>query len=340
MKPSMSRTTSTASTVLGRKAAVSTTTTGKVDGKQAAAGTSRVVAGSKQEGVTRNRAALGELTNKDATNVTTAGDKPKAGASKTTSAVTGRPIIARRVTRNSLAAADKPAEAVAEPTAGPSRSTITSTARARPLARTRPSTKNVKEEVAAPTVTKREPLTGKATSSTINNARAGIKRTLTATTVVQAPPQPAPVRLERQPSVKREIEEEHDDEKPIQPSSKRIRTSSPVKRDDAEVERFEHEHERAIAEVDETAHVEDVKPAVAVREAGVDALEDEQPYELEDDPIGMSGARLGDIVQDIDADDADDPTMVVEYVQDIFNYMKELEVSCPRHDRLCDVRPC
>jgi hypothetical protein len=26
-------------------------------------------------------------------------------------------------------------------------------------------------------------------------------------------------------------------------------------------------------------------------------------------------------------------------VQDIFNYMKELEVSCPRHDRLCDVRP-
>jgi hypothetical protein len=86
--------------------------------------------------------------------------------------------------------------------------------------------------------------------------------------------------------------------------------------------------------------VEDVKPAVAVREAGVDALEDEQPYELEDDPIGMSGARLGDIVQDIDADDADDPTMVVEYVQDIFNYMKELEVSCPRHDRLCDVRPC
>lgn len=322
VKPSMSRTTSSASTVVVRKP-VSTATAGKgdVNAKQPTAGTSRM-AGTKQEAGVRNRAALGELTNKDAVNVTN-GDKPKVAGGKTTSTVTGRPIIARRTTRSSLATTDKPAEGVVEPTAGPSRSTITSTARARPAARTRPSAKNVnvKEEAV-----KREPLVGKATSSTVNNARAGIKRTLTATTVVQpsAPvPEAAPVRLERQTSVKREFEEPQGDdlENPIQPSSKRIRTSSPVKRDDAEFER-EPEFEHGLVDVQE----EQVRPA-ATREAGVDALEDEQPYELEEDAIGMSGGRLGDIVQDIDADDSDDPTMVVEYVQDIFNYMKELEVS-------------
>ena len=335
----MSRTNSSASTVLAKKAAT-TTTSGKVgglDAKQSTAGTSRVVVGSskQQETGTRNRAALGELTNKDATNVTSGDQKAKSTGSKSTSTVTGRPIIARRVTRNSLAAADKPVvDGPVEPTAaGPSRSTITSTARARPAARTRPSAKNVnvKEDdtVAVAGTTKREPLTGKATSSTVNHARAGIKRTLTASTVVQTVPPAQPVALERQTSVKREIDETHhgEEENPIQPSSKRIRTSSPVKRDDAELERepeFEHEHGRLVDVEEEEEAV--ARPA-GVREAGVDALEDEQPYELEEDAIGMSGGRLGDMVQDIDADDGDDPTMVVEYVQDIFNYMKELEVS-------------
>lgn len=58
-------------------------------------------------------------------------------------------------------------------------------------------------------------------------------------------------------------------------------------------------------------------------------LEDEQPYEVEEEAVGMSD-RLA-FVEDIDADDADDPTMVVEYVQDIFKYMKELEVSLVEH---------
>ena len=261
IKPSMSRTNSSASTVLAKKAAT-TTTSGKVgglDAKQSTAGTSRVVVGSskQQETGTRNRAALGELTNKDATNVTSGDQKAKSTGSKSTSTVTGRPIIARRVTRNSLAAADKPVvDGPVEPTAaGPSRSTITSTARARPAARTRPSAKNVnvKEDdpVAVAGTTKREPLTGKATSSTVNHARAGINRTLTASTVVQTVPPAQPVALERQTSVKREIDETHhgEEENPIQPSSKRIRTSSPVKRDDAELERepeFEHEHGRLV----------------------------------------------------------------------------------------------
>jgi hypothetical protein len=32
-------------------------------------------------------------------------------------------------------------------------------------------------------------------------------------------------------------------------------------------------------------------------------------------------------VVDMDIDDADDPTMVLEYQEDIFEYMRDLEVS-------------
>jgi len=278
--------------------------------KSVAGGPSRAVGGAvgKQEVGIRNRAALGELTNKDATaNVGGEGkaDKAKAGPSKAaTSTVTGRPIIARRTTRNSLANADKP-EVAPQPTAGPSRSTAATIARARPAVRARPSAKDVKEEINAGPV-KRE--AGKATSATVMAARAGIKRTLTATSIQTQPT------LSRAPSVKRELEEH--DENLVLPSSKRVRTSSPVKREDVE----DLEVETAVA---------DVKALLPVRGPTdpVDALEDEQPYELEEDAVGMSGGRLGDMmIQDIDADDAGDPTMVVEYVQDIFNYMKDLEV--------------
>ena len=304
----MSRTTSTASTVLGKRSVAGKSTEMT---KSVAGGTSRAVGGAvgKQEVGMRNRAALGELTNKDATaNVGGEGkaDKAKAGPSKaTTSTVTGRPIIARRTTRNSLANADKPEDA-AQPTAGPSRSTAATTARARPAVRTRPSTKDVKEEINAGPV-KRD--AGKATSATVMAARAGIKRTLTATSIQTQPT------LSRAPSVKRELEE-HDENLTL-PSSKRVRTSSPVKREDVE----DLEVESAAADV------KTLLPARGPTDP-VDALEDEQPYELEEDAVGMSGGRLGDMmIQDIDADDADDPTMVVEYVQDIFNYMKDLEVS-------------
>lgn len=39
--------------------------------------------------------------------------------------------------------------------------------------------------------------------------------------------------------------------------------------------------------------------------------------------------------EDLDSEDADDPLMVAEYVNEIFDYMKELEV-CTSHDKHCN----
>jgi hypothetical protein len=235
---------------------------------------------------------LGELTNKDGSNIgekaTLKGKIATAPVkAQATSTVTGRPIIARRATRTSLAAADN---AIPEETVvGPSKPVQV---RPRPQPRSRVSAKNVKEDI------KRDVAPAKATSATVERARAGIKRTLTASNI-------PPVEAKEKP-VKNEI-------KDVEPSSKRVRTSSPVHN-----------------EIDE-APVEIAKREEALPVENVDALEDEQLYEVEEEVVSASG-RFRDLIQDIDADDADDPTMVVEYVQDIFNYMKELEASQPTID--------
>jgi G2/mitotic-specific cyclin 2 len=69
------------------------------------------------------------------------------------------------------------------------------------------------------------------------------------------------------------------------------------------------------------------------RRTSSDAPEDDLAVEQEIEPEVQEADPNGDQWDDLDADDADDPLMVSEYVNEIFNYLKEVEVRIS--DNLC-----
>lgn len=293
-RPATTRSVSSTSTI-GRKAL------GKsVDDVKPNLATSRT---NGKDETSHGRAALGELTNhKDVQGPSDKNGKGKPiSASSTTSTVTGRPIIGRRATRSSNNVGSIPEGAEAGP------STTTAQPR-RPVVKSRASSKSISEE-------SKPKIASKATSATVNNARAGIKRTLTATNVTQP--------VARKPS---SLDVKVDEL--IEPSPKRARTSSPA-REIQDVKPVDHFKRDALT----------APPAVIADRVveTVDALEDEQPYEVEEEDVANSGGRHRDVILNIDADDVDDPTMVHEYVQDIFNYMKEIEVCLSDSSDKCFV---
>ncbi|QRV80362.1 Cyclin, N-terminal domain [Ceratobasidium sp. AG-Ba] len=70
------------------------------------------------------------------------------------------------------------------------------------------------------------------------------------------------------------------------------------------------------------------KPKVVEASHAVPAKDDENPFDVgelakDSEEVGMGTKTRWD---DLDAEDMDDPLMVAEYVAEIFNYMKELEI--------------
>jgi hypothetical protein len=72
------------------------------------------------------------------------------------------------------------------------------------------------------------------------------------------------------------------------------------------------------------------KPKIVEAASAVPAKDEENPFDVGEEAkdskeqIGLGTSTRWD---DLDAEDIDDPLMVAEYVAEIFNYMKELEVS-------------
>jgi hypothetical protein len=76
------------------------------------------------------------------------------------------------------------------------------------------------------------------------------------------------------------------------------------------------------------------KPEIVEAAQAVPSKVEDNPFDVgpqktteETETVGMGTTQRWD---DLDAEDADDPTMVAEYVAEIFDYMKELEVRVPR----------
>jgi G2/mitotic-specific cyclin 1/2 len=95
-----------------------------------------------------------------------------------------------------------------------------------------------------------------------------------------------------------------------QPAKKRVQTIKPVKEEDLEEDLKEEDEEEAENVVPEENVTEDTKPVNGTKKE-VEAPITEVFY---DGP-------------DLDKEDVDDPLMVSEYVVEIFEYLKELEIS-------------
>lgn len=133
----------------------------------------------------------------------------------------------------------------------------------------------------------------------------------TTTTVVKTAPTRRPLTSR---TVKQERVQEDDDEEADRVYKKR-RTSSEAPE--------EHHHQvearSSVTQiVDEEAAIRAEQEAVAELSMHVEQIQREE----EADPFG-------DEWQDLDAEDAQDPLMVSEYVNEIFEYLKEVEVSIP-----------
>ncbi|KAG8736690.1 G2/mitotic-specific cyclin [Ceratobasidium sp. 414] len=70
------------------------------------------------------------------------------------------------------------------------------------------------------------------------------------------------------------------------------------------------------------------KPAIVEAALAVPARDDENPFDVGKPTKDLEEIGLGTSTRwdDLDAEDMDDPLMVAEYVAEIFNYMKELEI--------------
>lgn len=69
---------------------------------------------------------------------------------------------------------------------------------------------------------------------------------------------------------------------------------------------------------------ENVKPLKEVAER-VEQMDVEEEAKVEELAIAFSTQRLD--IEDIDAQDSDNPQLVSEYVNDIYKYLRELEVN-------------
>lgn len=140
--------------------------------------------------------------------------------------------------------------------------------------------------------------------------RAGLKRTHTATSTTEA--RTAKPAASSKLRVKHEEEDDHDRE----PSSKRQRTSSPGQQEDTDVEGYVAPKKLFSQRLPATKEFDDAH--------------DEEPMLSPASDVSETNGRDPRVVVDMDIDDADDPTMVLEYQEDIFEYMRDLEVS-PKH---------
>lgn len=72
------------------------------------------------------------------------------------------------------------------------------------------------------------------------------------------------------------------------------------------------------------------KPTIVEAALAVPSKEQDNPFDVGEKPkeiVEQIGKGTSTRWDDLDAEDMDDPLMVAEYVAEIFNYMKELEVS-------------
>jgi hypothetical protein len=242
--------------------------------------------------VRARRAALGELqSNKE--NSRSAGTDSKLDVKRAiekANAPSRSKPIQRRSTRQSTYD-DAPVEEVKRPVV--QRRVTTTTQESKPAARPKPRTITA-EKIAT-------------TSDANIPKRAGLKRTHTATSVTEARvAKPAA-------SSKLRVKHEEEDEEDREPSSKRQRTTSPVEQEDTDVEGYVAPKKLFSKRLPATKEFDDVQ--------------DEEPMLSPASDVSETNGRDPRVVVDMDIDDADDPTMVLEYQEDIFEYMRDLEVS-------------
>ncbi|KAG9119648.1 G2/mitotic-specific cyclin [Ceratobasidium sp. 392] len=124
--------------------------------------------------------------------------------------------------------------------------------------------------------------------------------------------------------------------KPAVPTAKRkdgtTRRPKPVDPEpepESEPEHHEEEPEPKRRRSNDRIAVPAEKPVIVEAALAVPAKDDENPFdvgELQKGPKEEIGLGTSTRWDDLDAEDMDDPLMVAEYVAEIFNYMKELEV--------------
>lgn len=257
--------------------------------------------------VRARRAALGELSNKEnlASRSGNVGGDTKADVKKAVAAPSRPTALARRNTRQVPETTDAPIEDVKRPALN-RRATSTKTV-------------NIQQEGAAvtrPRQTRMATTERLATTSTNIPKRAGLKRTHTATSVNES-------KTTKPPALsKNRVERDEQDDVDHEPSSKRQRTSSPGHLEDTDVEGNVAPKKLFSRKLATTAEYDD-------------ALDEEPMIDPASD-VSETNGRDPRVVVDMDVDDEDDPTMVLEYQEDIFEYMRDLEVSPPLSSTAAD----
>ncbi|KAI5453345.1 G2/mitotic-specific cyclin [Naganishia albida] len=260
--------------------------------------------------VRARRAALGELSNKEnlASRSGNVGGDTKADVKKAVAAPSRPTALARRNTRQVPETTDAPIEDVKRPALN-RRATSTKTV-------------NIQQEGAAvtrPRQTRMATTERLATTSTNIPKRAGLKRTHTATSVNES-------KTTKPPALsKNRVERDEQDDVDHEPSSKRQRTSSPGHLEDTDVEGNVAPKKLFSRKLATTAEYDD-------------ALDEEPMIDPASD-VSETNGRDPRVVVDMDVDDEDDPTMVLEYQEDIFEYMRDLEYKLMPNHKYMDDQP-
>lgn len=149
------------------------------------------------------------------------------------------------------------------------------------------------------------------TTSTNIPKRIGLKRTHTAVSIPET-------KVARPPALtQKRVDQDENDDNVHEPSSKRQRTSSPAR-----------------TEVEVHAAPKKLFSRRVPKAVGYDDRLDEEPMIDPASDVSETNGRDPRVVADMDADDEDDPTMVLEYQDVIFEYMRDLEVSCNEKSRI------
>ncbi|KAJ9127137.1 hypothetical protein QFC24_001374 [Naganishia onofrii] len=162
----------------------------------------------------------------------------------------------------------------------------------------------------------RVPTNDKLTTNTSTNIpkRTGLKRTHTAVSVPENKVARPPV------LAKKRADEDENNDNVREPSSKRQRTSSPAR-----------------TEVEVQAAPKKLFSQRTRKASGYDDMLDEEPMIDPASDVSETNGRDPRVVEDMDADDEDDPTMVLEYQEVIFEYMRDLEYkNMPNHKYMDD----
>ncbi|KAJ9100628.1 hypothetical protein QFC21_003672 [Naganishia friedmannii] len=152
------------------------------------------------------------------------------------------------------------------------------------------------------------------TTSTNIPKRVGLKRTHTAVSVTEN-------KVARPPALtKKRADQDENDDNVHEPSSKRQRTSSPAR-----------------TEIEVHAAPKKLFSRRVPKATGYDDILDEEPMIDPASDVSETNGRDPRVVADMDADDEEDPTMVLEYQEVIFEYMRDLEYkNMPNHKYMDD----